>query len=100
MWDVICNAYARFGRKKDEQGINLAKQVCLWKYEMISVEINIKITENGGTVCKWQAKQEWHNSAINSTVPPRMQQTKLLQSNIATKHMVMIYSRFLTKDEH
>ena len=101
MQDVIYNAYACFGRKNDEQGINLANQVCRWKDEMISVEIDMKITGNGCTVCKWQAKQEWHNSAINGTMPSRMQQeTKLLHSNIATKHMVVTYKRRLTKHEH
>ena len=35
---------------KDEQGINLANQVCRWKDEMISVEIDINITGNGCTV--------------------------------------------------
>ena len=58
MRDVICDAYACSGRKKDEQGSNLANQVCHWKDDMISVEIDIKITGNGCTVCKWQAKQE------------------------------------------
>ena len=88
-------------KEKGEQGINLENQVCRWKDELISVEIDIKITEIVCTVCKWQAKQGWHNSAINSTMPSRMQQeTKLLHSNIATKHMVVIYSRCLTKDEH
>jgi hypothetical protein len=43
---------------KDEPGIILANQVCHWIDEMISVEIDIKITGNGCTVCKWQAKQE------------------------------------------
>ena len=34
-------------------------------------------------------------------MPPRMQQeTKLLHSNITTKHMAVIYWRCLTKDEH
>ena len=56
MREVICKAYACFGRKDDEQGINLANQVCRWKDEMISVEIDIKITGNGCTVCKWQAQ--------------------------------------------
>ena len=88
-------------KEKNGQGINLANQVCRWKDEMISVEIDIKITGIGCTVCKWQAKPEWHNSAINSTMPSRMQQeTKLLHSNIETKHMAVIYSRCLTKDEH
>ena len=77
---------------KDEQCINLANQECLWKDEMISVEIDIKITKNGWTVCKWQAKQEWHNSAINNTMPSRMQEeTKLLHSNIVEKHMAVMY---------
>ena len=101
MRDVICNAYACFGRKTDEQGINLANQVCRWKYEMISVEIDIKITGNGCTVCKRQAKQEWHESAVNIMIALKMQQeTKLQHSNIATKHMAVIYRRCLTKDRH
>ena len=88
-------------KEKDEQGINLANQVFYWRDEMISVEIDIKITGNGGTVCKWQAKQQWHNSAINSMMPSRMQQeTKILHSNIATKHMAVIHSRCLKKDVH
>ena len=36
-------------KENDEQGSNLANQVCHWKDEMISVEINIKITGNGCT---------------------------------------------------
>ena len=88
-------------KEKIEPGLNLSNQVCRWKDELISVKIDIKITGIGCTVCKWQAKQEWHNSAINITMPSRMQQeTKLLHSNIATKHMAVIYSRCLTKDEH
>ena len=88
-------------KKKDEQGSNLANQVCHWKDEMISVEVDIKITGNGCTVCKWQAKQEWHNSMINSMIALRMQQVTMLQHpNIATKHMAVIYRRCLTKDEH
>ena len=39
-------------KKKDEQGSNLANKVCHWKDEMISVEIDIKITGNGCTVCR------------------------------------------------
>ena len=58
MQDMTCGAYACSGREKGEQGINLENQVCRWKYEMISVEIDIKITGIGCTVCKWQAKQE------------------------------------------
>ena len=88
-------------KENDEKGSNLANKVCHWKDEMISVEIDIKITGNGCTVCKWQAKQEWHESAINSMIALKMQQTTMLRhSNIATKHMAVIYRRFLTKDEH
>ena len=101
MRDVICNAYACFGRKDDEQGINLANQVCRWKYEMISVEIDIEITGNRCTVCKWQARQVWHKAAINSTMLLSMQQETMLQHpNIKTKHMAVIYRRCLTKVEH
>ena len=78
-------------KKKDEQGSNLANHLCHWKDEMISVEIDIKITGNGCTVCKWQAKQECHDSAINSMIALRIQQVTMLQhSNIATKHMAVI----------
>ena len=88
-------------KKNDEHGSNLANQACHWKYEMISVEIDIKITGNGCTVCKWQAKQEWCKTVINSTKLLSMQQeTKLQHPNIATKHMAVIYRRCLTKDEH
>ena len=86
---------------KDWSRHQLANQVCCWKDEMILVGIYIKITGIGCTVCKWQAKQEWHDSAINSTMPSKMkQETRLLHSNIATKHMAVIYSRCLKKDEH
>ena len=85
-------------KENDEQGSNLANQACQWKYEMISVEIDIKITGNGCTVCKWQAKQEGHESAINSMIALRMQQVTMLQhSNVATKHMTVIYRRCLQK---
>ena len=76
---------------KDEHGSNLTNQACHWKEEMISVEIDIKITGIGCTVCKWQAKQEWHESAINSKIALKMQQVTMLQHpNIATKHMAVI----------
>ena len=88
-------------KENDEHGSNLANQACHWKDEMISVEIDIKITGNGCTVCKWQAKQESHESAINSMIALKMQQVTMLQhSNIVTKHMAVIYRRYLTKDEH
>ena len=87
--------------ENDEHGSNLANQACHWKDEMISVEIDIKITGNRCTVCKWQAKQERHEYAINSMIALKMQQVTMLQHpNIATKHMAVIYRRCLTKDEH
>ena len=88
-------------KENGEQGSNLVNQACHWKDGMISVEIDMKITGNGCTVCKWQAKQEWCKTVINSMMALRMQQeTKLLHSNIATKHMEVIYSRCFTKYEH
>ena len=87
--------------ENDEKGSNLAKQACHWRDEMISVKIGIKITGNGCTVCKWQAKQECHDSAINSMIALRIQQVTMLQHpNIATNHMTLIYRRCVTKDEH
>ena len=84
-----------------EPGINLEKQECHWKEELISVEIDIKITRIGCTVCKWQAKQIWHWSALNSTRPSKcIKNNMLLHSNITTKHMAGIHSRCLTKDDH
>ena len=98
-YDMRCICVLR--KEKYEQGSNLANQACHWKDEMISVEIDIKITGNGCTVCKWQAKQERHDSAINSMIALTMQQvTMLQQTNIATKHMAVIYRRCLTKYEH
>ena len=98
-YDMRCICVLR--KENDEHGSNLANQACHWKDEMISVEIDIKITGNGCTVCKWQAKQEWHESAINSMIALKMQQATMLHhSNIATKHMAVIYRRCLTKDEH
>ena len=102
-WHAGCDmqCICELRKEKIEPCLNLANQVCCWKDEMILVKIDIKITGIGCMVCNWQAKQEWHNSAINSTMLSRMQQeTKLLHSNIATKHMAVIYSRCLTKDEH
>ena len=88
-------------KENDEQGSNLATQACHWKDEMILVEIDIKITGNGCTVCKWQAKQERQESAINSMIAHRIQQVTMLQHpNIATKYMAVIYRRCLTKHEH
>ena len=49
-----------------EPGLNLGIQVYHWKVEVISVEIDIKITGIGVTVWKWQAIQIWHQSVIYS----------------------------------
>ena len=49
-----------------EPGLNMEIQVCHWKYEMKSLENDIKITGIGVTVWKWQAIQIWHRSAIYS----------------------------------
>ena len=98
-YDMRCICVLR--KENDEHDSNLANQACHWKDEMISVEIDIKITGIGCTVCKWQAKQEWHESAINSKIALKIQQATMLKhSNIATKHMSVIYRRCLTKDEH
>ena len=40
-----------------EPGLNLETQEFDWKGEVISVEIDIKITGIGVTVWKWQAMQ-------------------------------------------
>ena len=97
--DMQCVCVLR--KENDEQDINLANQVCRWKDEMISVEIDIKITGNGCTVCKWQARQVWHKAAINSTMLLSMQQETMLQHpNMKTKHMEIIYRRCFTKEEH
>ena len=86
---------------KIEPGINLEIQECHWKEEFISVEIDIKITGIGCTVCKWQAKQIWHRSVINSTRPSKcIKNNKLMHSNIIAKHMAVIHSRCFTNDEH
>ena len=57
MQDMICDAYARSGRKKDEEGSNLANQACHWKDEMKSLENDIKNAGIRVTVWKWQAIQ-------------------------------------------
>ena len=87
--------------RNDEPGLNLEIQECHWKGEVISVEIDIKITGIGCTVWKWQAKQIWHRSAIISKWPTKCNKINMLQhSNMATKYMAGIHSRCLTKDEH
>ena len=71
---------------KIEPGLNLENQECHWKKELISVEIDIKITGIGCTVWKWQAKQIWHRSAINNMRPSKcINNNKLLHSNITPK---------------
>ena len=84
-----------------EPGLNLEIQECHWKGEVISVEIDIKITGIGCTVWKWQAKQIWHRSAIISKWPTKCIKINMLQhSNMTTKYMAGIHSWCLTKDEH
>ena len=57
MQDMICDAYACSGRKRMNKAVTWQTKHATGD-EMISVEIDIKITGNGCTVCKWQAKQE------------------------------------------
>ena len=58
----ICMIY----KEMIEPCLNLEIQEYYWKGEVISVEIDIKITGIGCTVWKRQAKQIWHRSAIIS----------------------------------
>ena len=84
-----------------EPGLNLEKQECHWKGEVISVEIDIKITGIRCTVWKWQAKQIWHRSAIINKWPTKCIKINMLQpSNRTKKYMAGIHSWCLTKDEH
>ena len=85
----------------NEPGLNLENQVCHWKYEMKSLEYDIKNAGIGVTVWKWQAIQKWHRSAIYSKWPPKCNKMNILQhSKMATKYMSGIHSWCLTKDEH
>ena len=102
-WYAGCDmrCICMFRKGKIEPGLNLENQQFHRKDELISVEIDIKVTGIGCTVCKRQAKQGLHYSVINSTIPHSMQQqTKLLPSNITTKYMAVMYTRCLTKHEH
>ena len=84
-----------------EPGLYMEIQECHWKEELISVEIDIRVIGIGCTVCKWQAKQIWHRSAINSKYPTKCNKINMLEhSNMATKYMAGVHSRCLTKDEH
>jgi hypothetical protein len=49
-----------------EPGLNMEIHVCHGNGEVISLELDIKISGIGCTVWKWQAKQIWHRSAKNS----------------------------------
>ena len=103
VWYAVCGmrCICMIWKGMIEPGLNLENQECHWKEELISVEIDIKITGIGCTVWKWQAKQIWHRSAINSTRPSKcIKNNKLQHSNIATKYMAGIHSICLTKDEH
>ena len=71
-----------------EPVLNLEIQKCHWKGEVISVEIDIKVTGIGCTVWKWQAKQIWHRSAIISKWPTKCIKINMLKhANMATKYM-------------
>ena len=84
-----------------EAGLNLEIQECHWKGEVISDEIDIKITGIGCTVWKWQAKQIWHRSVIISKQSSKCIKINMLRHSImTTKYMAGIHSRCLTKDEH
>ena len=103
MRDAVCGmrCICMIWKGMIEPVLNLENQECHWKEELISIEIDIKITGIGCTVCKWQAKEIWHRSAINSTRPSIcIKNNKLLHSNITTKYMAGIHSRCLTKYEH
>ena len=81
IYDVQCIWVLRKG--KDECGTNLANQACHCIDSDISVEIDMKITGNGYTVCKWQAKQEQCKTALNSIIAFKMHHENMLQhSNI------------------
>ena len=83
-----------------EPGLNLEIQESHWKVEVISVEIDIKITGIGCTVWKWQAKQIWHRSTIISKWPTKCIKINMLQhSNMTTKYMAGMHSWCLTKDQ-
>ena len=70
------------------KGLILENQASHWIEGKISVEIDIKITGNGRTVCKWQAKQYSHKTAVYSHMAPLEQEIIMLQhSNMETKGM-------------
>ena len=97
MRDVICNAYACFGGKDDEQGINLANQVCRWKDEMISVEIDIKIT-GFGTVCtsKKIPTTKSNIGAISSTIQQHQKAIQVTTYTNVQQHIKQMYILFVS----
>ena len=76
-----------------DPGLNLEIQECHWKGEVISVEIDIKITRIGCADWIRQAKQIWHRSGIISKSPSKCIKINMLQHpNMATKYMAGIHS--------
>ena len=66
----------------------LGNQASHWIKGKISVEIDIKITGNGCTVCKWQAKQDSSKTAVYSNMASLEQEIIMLQHpNMETKGM-------------
>ena len=52
-----CGMHMQDRQEMHEPGLNLENQVCHWKYEMKSLENDIKNAGIGVTVWKWQAIQ-------------------------------------------
>ena len=57
MRDAMRDAYARCDKEMQEPGLKLEIQVWQWKYEMKSLENDIKNAGIRVTVWKWQAIQ-------------------------------------------
>ena len=79
----------------------LVTQACHWKDWKISVEIDMKITGDGCTVCKWRAKQDVMQYAYNSNMATLMQSLNMLQHpNMNTNYMAVKYKWSSTNHEH
>ena len=57
--------HMRAPKENDEQGSNLENQACHWKDEMISVEIDIKITETDARIAN--GKQNKNDTNLRLT---------------------------------
>ena len=84
----------RAPEEKDEQGSKLANQVCHWKDEMISVEIDIKITGKGCTVCKWYGIDEntcrAHAHKMHTSNATKITKHQVLISNSSKHHIALL----------